>query len=188
MRTRSIIAGLVVSLATVGLAFAGGKGNDTRSLEGKKAPAFSLPTVDGKTVDLEQLKGSVVVLDFWATWCGPCRQAMPHLQELASNTELAEKGLKVFAVNLREGEDKIKPFIEKSKYTFTVPMDKDGKLAEQYLVQGIPTQVVIGRDGTIKRVFIGFDPEKGGKELDAAVEQALKGSTALAPAGAPSKG
>jgi len=187
MRTRTLIAGLVATLATVGFAFAGG-GKDTKSLEGKKAPAFSLPTVDGKTVNLEELKGKVVVLDFWATWCGPCRQAMPHLQELASNTELADKGLKVFAINLRESADKIQPFIEKSKYTFTVPMDKDGKIAQEYLVQGIPTQVVIGRDGTIKNVFVGFDPEEGGKNLHAAIEAALKAPTAMAPGATPSKG
>src|SRR5688572_5939717 len=162
MKSRMLIAAALVVALSAALAFAqygGGKNNkpkqppDTRSLEGKKAPDFSLTTLDGQDVKLADLKGNVVVLDFWATWCGPCVKAMPHLQELANDTELKEKGLRVFAVNLRESEDKVEPFIESNQYTLTVPMDREGSVAQSYKVQGIPTQVVIGRNGMIHKVF-----------------------------------
>ena len=190
MKTRTLIVASLVLAISAALAVAqygGNKGSksdrpaDTRSLEGKKAPDFALTTIDGQDIKLAEQKGNVVVLDFWATWCGPCKMAMPHLQELANNTELAQKGLKVYAVNLKEDEGKVKPFLEETKYTFTIPMDRDGKVAQSYKVQGIPTQVVIGRDGMIKKVFVGFDPNEGGKRLDQAVEQALR---AKAPANA----
>ncbi len=149
---------MVIVLAASALVFAQSKGQksqgDTRSLMSKKAPAFEMQTLDGQTVSLESLKGNVVVLDFWATWCGPCVAAMPHLQEMANNTELTEKGLKVLAVNMTtwkpETEQKAKEFIAQNSYTFTVSLDRDGSVGKAYKVQGIPTQVVIGRDGMIK--------------------------------------
>lgn len=180
MKGRTLISVAVLMLAATALVFAQKQGADTRSLQGKKAPAFDLKTLDGQSAALAANKGNVVVLDFWATWCGPCVAAMPHLQELANNTELQGQGLRVYAVNLRESPDKVKAFIEQNNYTLTVPMDKDGAVATQYKVQGIPTQVVIGRDGMIKKVFVG----DGGEKLNEAVVTALK---AKAPsAGGPS--
>jgi thiol-disulfide isomerase/thioredoxin len=180
MKPFRTIVPVLAALCVAVLVYAGpgskgsGKSSDTNSLMGKKAPAFEMQTLGGETVSLGSLKGNVVLLDFWATWCGPCRQALPHVQSLATNTEMTEKGLKVFAVNLREGEDKIKPFMEQGNYTFTVPLDREGKVAQDYKVQGIPTQVLIGRDGTIKKVFIGWGGDDQVKQLDQAIEVALK--------------
>ena len=144
------------------------------SLKGMPAPAFALKTVDGKSVKLADLKGDVVVLDFWATWCPPCRASLPHIQKLADDKKLAEKGLKVLVVNDREEKDKIQPFMAKNHYTFTVPMDTDGSTLAKYRISGIPTTFVIGRDGKIKAAFVGYNESEGGKDVDKAVEAALK--------------
>jgi len=168
-----------IALAGWSLARAQDKSTDTQSLKGKPAPDFSLQTLDGKTVTLSEQRGSVVLLDFWATWCGPCVAALPHVQQISADKDLAERGLKVWAVNAREKNEQVEKFIKQNNYTFTVPMDADGKVLQQYLVRGIPTQVIVGRDGTIKDVFIGFGGEESAKRLHDAIEAALKegGST-----------
>jgi thiol-disulfide isomerase/thioredoxin len=170
----ALVASLVsIALMTARLA-ASAEIPDPRSLQGKDAPAFSLKTLDGKDVKLADLKGSVVVVDFWATWCPPCRASLPHIQKLADDKELAAKGLKVLVVNVREDKPTIQPFMQKNHYTFTVPLDSDGNILQHYLVTGIPTTFVIGKDGKVKAAFVGYDESEGGKDVDQAVEAALK--------------
>ncbi len=164
-------AALLLALALSPLARAA---NDTNDLQGKPAPDFALKTLDGKDAKLSDEKGNVVVVDFWATWCPPCRKSLPHLNKIASDKSLAEKGLKVMAVDAQEKADVVQNFVSENKFTFNVPMDADGATMKDYKVQGIPTTVVVGRDGMIKNVFIGFVGEKSVKALDAAIESALK--------------
>lgn len=147
-------------------------GADTSSLVGKPAPDFDLKTLDGKQVKLSDLKGKVTVVDFWATWCPPCRKSLPHIQAVHSNKDLADKGLKVFAVNAREKNDVAQAYLKKNNFSFAVPMDSDGAVMGAYIVNGIPTTVVVGRDGVIKNVFVGFG-EGSEKLLDDAITAAL---------------
>jgi peroxiredoxin len=142
-------------------------------LVGKPAPDFTLTTLDGKTVKLSEQKGSVVLVDFWATWCGPCVKALPHVQKLAADKDLASKGLKVWAVNAREKNETIKKFIDDNKYTFGVPIDAKGDVMKSYNVSGIPTTIVVGKDGVVVKAFVGYS-EDNLKQLDQAIEEALK--------------
>jgi peroxiredoxin len=145
---------------------------DTATLMGKPAPEFSLPTLDNKEVKLAGQKGKVVMLDFWATWCPPCRASLPHVQKIAADEQRLKKGLVVWVIDDKEEAPTVESFLKENKYTFTVPMDKGGDVLGKYLVRGIPTTVVIGRDGVIRKVFIGYGADTG-KEVDEAVDAAL---------------
>ena len=151
---------------------AGGGGeeeNPAAALEGKAAPDFKLAGADGKHVSLADLKGSVVILDFWATWCGPCRESLPHLNDIYNDKK--DAGLKAYAVNLREGKEKVDKFAEQSKLTIPVLFDTDGKVAEKFNVEGIPQTVVIGKDGKVKKVVVGSGTHE---KVRQAVEEAMK--------------
>lgn len=163
---------LAISMLTRVVASAG---DDTQSLQGQAAPEVDLTTVDGIHVVLSQQKGSVVVMDFWATWCPPCRKSLPGINRLSQDKDRASRGLKVWAVNASETQDKVQQFVTDNKYTFAVPLDLQGTVTNKYLIRGIPTTIVVGRDGRIKNVFIGYG-EESEKRLEAAVDEALKES------------
>jgi len=129
-------------------------GGEPSELEGQPAPAFKLKSLAGEEVSLDGLKGSVVVIDFWATWCGPCRASLPELDKL--NEETAPKGAKIFAINLEEETKTIEQFVKDTGLKVAVLFDTDSKVAKSYNVTGIPQTVVIGRDGKIKKVIVGF--------------------------------
>jgi thiol-disulfide isomerase/thioredoxin len=166
-------------LALAGLAFAGDDkqkgsgGGDTMALEGKPAPDVSLKTLDGQDFKLSELKGSVVMMDYWATWCGPCRESLPHVNAISQDKDLAAKGLKVFAVNAHEEKGKVEDFVKKNNFSFSVPLDPTGDFGKSYKVRGIPTTVIVGRDGVIKKVFIGFGPNSE-EQIKDALKDALK--------------
>lgn len=146
--------------------------NAAMALVGKPAPAFKLKDLKGNDVQLADQKGSVVIVDFWATWCGPCVQSLPHLNKLYEDKKAA--GLKVFAVSVDEDKAKVPPFVEAKKLTLTVLLDNDEqKAAEKFGVQGIPQTVVIGKDGIVKKVFVGFGPGTE-DEMWKVVEEAMK--------------
>jgi peroxiredoxin len=141
-------------------------------LEGKPAPQFKLDSLEGKPVALAGLSGKVVVLDFWATWCGPCRASLPHLNELYN--ELKDKGVAVYAIDQQEDKQDVLDFVTETKLTLPVLLDAEGKVGAQYGVEGIPQTVVIGRDGKVKKVYVGFGDELV-PELRRVVEDAMKG-------------
>ena len=101
----------------------------------------------------------MIVLDFWATWCGPCLQAMPQIDKVTH--EFADKGVQLVAVNLQEGPEQIKAMLERHKLNMTVALDRDGAIAEKYGANAIPQTVVIDREGKVTRLFIGGGPHLG---------------------------
>jgi peroxiredoxin len=142
------------------------------ALVGKPSSDFTLDDMTGKAVTLSEMKGSVVVLDFWATWCGPCVASLPHLNKVYKDFE--KDGLKVYALNQREDKQKVAAFIKDKTLTIPVLLDKEGNVAKQYLVTGIPQTVIIGKDGVVKKVLVGFNPD-GDQELRDLIGQELKG-------------
>jgi thiol-disulfide isomerase/thioredoxin len=149
---------------------AGGAEGEAKALEGKPAPDFKLTAIDGSTVSLADLKGHVAVLDFWATWCGPCVASLPSIDQL--NTELSPKGVKIYAVNQQEDKPTVQKFLLTKKLGLPVLLDTAGDAGKKYMANAIPETVVVGKDGIIKKVFIGF----GGDEtpLKQAIEEEMK--------------
>jgi thiol-disulfide isomerase/thioredoxin len=127
---------------------------------GAKAPAFSAMTLDPKPVakTLDDYRGQVVLINIWATWCGPCRIEMPSIEKL--HEAYAGKGLKVVAISVDEpGTDSlVREFVKEYKLSFEVLHDtggQDGKVSRDYQTTGYPETVVIGRDGVIRKKFLG---------------------------------
>ena len=125
------------------------------ALEGQPASDFTLETLaDSKPVRLSDLKGRVVLLDFWATWCGPCRRWLPIVEK--AHRDYAAKGLSVFAVNEREPESKVRAYLGKQNLDLPVLMDRSGTVGSTYRASSIPLTVVVGRDGNVLRVMVGL--------------------------------
>ena len=125
------------------------------------APDFSLPQVgSGKAFHLNAQRGKVVLVDFWATWCGPCRMAIPHLIELQK--EYGKKGFTMVGVSLdQQGEPVVGPFYQQWKMNYPVVIDSDGSVARNYGgIRSIPTAVLIDRKGKIINGFVGYRPKE----------------------------
>jgi peroxiredoxin len=136
---------------------------------GDKTPVPSIRTIDGKDVKLE---GQVVVLNFFATWCGPCMSEMPHLQQKLWEP-LEKKGLVLIAVGREHAEAEIKAFKEKKKFTFAFAADPKREIFGKFATQSIPRCVVVGKDGRIKYQSVGFE-EAEFEKLVAAVKKELE--------------
>jgi len=131
---------------------------------------FSLQGEKG-SVSLSQYKGQVVYLDFWASWCGPCRQSFPWMNEMQQR--YGAKGFKVIAINLDKEKALRDKFLEAVPAKFTIAYDPDGKVAEQYRVQGMPSSYLIDRNGNIYTHHLGFR-EKDAAELEKTIQSLLQ--------------
>lgn len=125
---------------------------------GMTAPDFDLKTVNGKTVHLSDYRGRVVMLNFWATWCKPCRQEMPSMEEMSKGfRSVAGDRFILLAVNENNVfyQGKIKPFLSKYGIDFSVPLDPLGKLDHLYKITGVPETFVIDQKGVVAEHVIG---------------------------------
>ena len=125
--------------------------------KGDKAPNFTLTTLDGAEVSLADYQGKKVVLNLWATWCGPCKAEMPHMQNYYEDMA-AQENVEILAVNLTSsdvGIDKVKAFQEDYALSFPIPLDEDGVVGELYQAITIPTTYMIDTTGTIQNKIVG---------------------------------
>jgi peroxiredoxin len=141
------------------------------SLVGKPAPDFALPDLSGTNHSLAETKGHVVVLDFWGTWCVPCHLALPHVDQLYQQD--SPQGLKVFAIDNGDEKDAVVKYVSDHHLTLPVLLDADSTAVGSYKVDEFPQTVVIGKDGTVQNVFIGFKPDTSPAALEKAVSDAM---------------
>ena len=148
MRTRRLWSWVasIVLCAAAGCALA--------AAPGETAPAFALSTADGRTIALDALRGRVVYLDFWASWCGPCRRSFPWMNEIEQR--YAANGLTVVAINVDKKREDAAKFLAATPGAFTIVYDPAGAVASSYDVKGMPTSYLVDRAGRIVAVDSGF--------------------------------
>jgi len=130
---------------------------------GDAFPAFKIPTLDGKVLDTAQLKGRVIYVDFWASWCTTCKQSFPILSEL--NTELKGKGIFILGINTDEDVSLAKKFLEKTPVNFMNVSDRSQKVVNHFEPKGFPYAYVVGKDGIVHTVKAGFAGKEKTKAL-----------------------
>lgn len=141
--------------------------------EPEAAPQLELPTSDGR-VSLEGLRGKVVLLDFWASWCGPCRQSFPWMNTMQEKYQ--SLGLEVVAVNLDQEPEAAAEFLNAIPADFTVAYDPDGVTPEAYGVMGMPSAYLIDREGRIHSQHIGFHTDRI-ENYEAEIQNLLQAGT-----------
>lgn len=134
-----------------------------------KAPQFNLPATHGN-VALQQWQGEVVLVDFWASWCGPCRESFPWMNKMVE--KYSDKGLKIVAINLDQEHEDATLFLKNNPALFEVAFDPEATTPEAWGVIGMPSSFVVGRDGSIIARHTGFQNENIA-DYESAIQKAL---------------
>jgi len=151
--------GLMI-LAMLAVTYNGcGAGPNENPEVGSLAPKFRLDDLNGNEVLLEQFRGKVVMLDFWAIWCGPCRVSMPLLEKLQHEFS---NDMVLLAINLQEEPEYVREYVARRNIGSTVLLDIDGDVGRAYRSESIPMQVLIDKEGVIRHIQVGFHPSMEG--------------------------
>jgi len=126
----------------------------TGTRQGDLAPDFSLVALNGETVSLSQFRGQPVLINFWAVWCAFCRLEMPDIQK--AYDEYQDEGLVVLGVNVGEDAQTAEPFIQEMDVTFSILFDRDARVMRVYRLRGLPTTVIVDREGVIRAIHLGL--------------------------------
>lgn len=144
-----IVLLIIVGIAAYSMGIIGPKGGSNMIVaeELKEAADFTLSDLLGNEITLSSLKGKVVFLNFWATWCPPCRSEMPSMQSL--HEKMKGKDFVMLAVDVGERKEGVRSFIDKNDYTFTVLLDSNHEVSIEYKIAGIPTTLLLNKEGKI---------------------------------------
>jgi peroxiredoxin len=141
---------LMAALLTNSVCFAEGE------REWKKASDFTLKSLTGKNIKLSELRGRVVLINFWATWCAPCKEELPLFNRLYG--KYRSLGLEILGVNIDKAVSQASQMSGMFNLTFPVLLDTDGRVAELYRIRSMPTTFVVAKDGTVRHIHWGFGP------------------------------
>ncbi len=152
-----LVSALAVALALTGCARSNTSPGDAEEgfNVGNLAPNFGLQSTSGQSVRLSQFRGRPVLLNFWATWCPPCRAEMPLVQKVFENQALADRGLAIMGIDLGEDPETVKGFLKSNGLSFPVLLDTQQIVAGEYNIRSIPTTFFVNKDGIIRDVRIG---------------------------------
>ncbi|BAL81120.1 peroxiredoxin family protein [Caldisericum exile] len=170
-----LIAGLLTGCSQTSTSNTTNTNNTTTQTGSNRevAPDFSWKDNNGNVIKLSDLKGKVVLLDFWATWCGPCRMTIPHVEAIYEKYK--DKGVVVIGINLDTGDvSKVQQFINEQGMKYLVVTDPNSQVASLYGVNSIPRFFVIDKNGRIAKMLIGYDPNMEdvlSKEIDALLNE-----------------
>ena len=172
-----IVAALIVMITVIPeMAKAQSKEDDiattTLVKEGDKAPNFTVEMIDGKKITLSELKGKVVVVNFWATWCPPCRQELKVVEKELIN-RFKGKDFVFLPISRGEQAKTVEAFRKQNGYTFPMGLDPMQEIYKKYASNYIPRNFVVGKDGKIIYVSVGYTPEEFGQMVKT-IEKALK--------------
>ncbi len=157
MKIKNLTYGLLLTaFAATSLASSG--------LEGRTAPDFALKSSSGENLRLSEYRGDVVMINFWATWCGPCRQEMPLLDELYSRYQRV--GFNLLGVNIDDDSRRAMQMIEELGVNFPVLFDARKEVSKLYEVEAMPVTVLVDREGNVRYVHHGYKPGYEDKYLD----------------------
>lgn len=146
--------------------------DSARALEAKqRAPKLSMVDLSGKKLDLASLRGKVVVVDFWASWCGPCKVEMPVLERLYK--QYGSKGLVVIGVSVDRERENITEFLKKMKVSFPIVHDKDHAVSGRFEPPKMPSSYIIDRKGIVRYVHAGFHKDKDEPALEREIKALL---------------
>jgi peroxiredoxin len=157
-RNLARLSALVLSLSLCALATA------SSVAPGTPAPAFQLPAAAGNPVGLADLKGQVVLINFWASWCGPCRQEMPVLEQMYRKYKTA--GFTLLGVNVEPKSNDAVGFLKSTPVSFPILFDTQSKVSNLYEVSGMPSTVIVDRKGKVRYIHHGYKPGDESEYLD----------------------
>ena len=169
---KKILLSLIIVALTIGTASAQA---DTTALTkvGDKAPSFSCTTIDGKTFDLSSMNGKIVMINFFATWCGPCQAELPVLQKNIWDKYKNNPSFRLIILGREHSEKEVREFVEKKSFTMPFAPDPDRNIYKLYATQFIPRNVIVGKDGRILFQSMGYTEEEF-KKIEGLLKKELK--------------